>query len=132
MGGGLVSQSGAQTAAFFRDVMRTREVWTVRDEEGFPAPKTPDGPRTQPFWSSERRVRRIVSMVPAYAGFQPHRIPLEEWRQRWVADFERDGLLMGINWSGPRVIGWDFKPHEVVARLDAAEREAAASDHGLS
>jgi hypothetical protein len=127
-----VSQSGAQAAAFFRDVVRTREVWTVREEQGFPAPKTPDGTRAQPFWSSERRVRRIISTVPDYAGFQPHRTPLEEWRGRWLADSEREGLLMGINWSGPRAVGWDFKPREVMVRLDAAEREAAAPDNGTS
>jgi hypothetical protein len=127
-----VSQSGAQAAAFFRDVVRTREVWTVREEQGFPAPKTPDGARAQPFWSSERRVRRIISTVPDYAGFQPHRIPLDEWCRWWLADSGREGLLMGINWSGPRAVGWDFKPREVMVRLDAAEREAATLDNATS
>ena len=33
-----MSTSGAQAAAFFRDVVRHGTVWWVRDEEGSPAP----------------------------------------------------------------------------------------------
>ncbi len=112
-----MSQAGAQTAVFFRDVVRTGRVWTVRDAGGIPAPRTESGQRAMPFWSSEGRVRRIITNVPAYAGFAPVGIDLVEWRDRWVPGYEQDGLLLGINWSGPRATGWDLEPAHVLGRL---------------
>ncbi len=36
--------SASQAAAFYREVARTRKVWTVRDAGGYPAPE--NSPRT--------------------------------------------------------------------------------------
>jgi Protein of unknown function (DUF2750) len=118
-----LSQAGAQTAAFFRDVVRADRVWTVRDAGGVPAAMVVSGRRAMPFWSSESRVRLVIANVPAYAGFEPVAIDLGEWRDRWVSGCERDGLLLGINWSGARAAGWDLEATDVLARLDAAISE---------
>jgi hypothetical protein len=118
-----LSQAGAQTAAFFRDVIRSGKVWTVRDAGGIPAPRTDLGQRAMPFWSSESRVRRIIVNVPAYEGFEAVVIELDAWRDRWVPGCERDGLLLGINWSGPRATGWDLEAVHVRTRLAAATPE---------
>ncbi|MEU6848896.1 hypothetical protein ABZ901_03035 [Actinacidiphila alni] len=45
---------------------------------------------------------------------------LETWCDRVLSDAVRDGLVIGINWSGPRLVGWSFIPDEVVNRLAAA------------
>jgi hypothetical protein len=117
--GGLVSQSASQANAFFLDVEREREVWTVRDDGGYPAPMNPEGIRAQPFWSSESRVLRIIKNVPAYVGMRAESISLDVWRNEWLPRFEADGIQVGINWSGPRAVGYDFTVPEVLARLDA-------------
>jgi hypothetical protein len=31
----------------------------------------------------------------------------------------RDGFLVGINWTGKRLVGWDFTVEEVLNRLAA-------------
>jgi hypothetical protein len=115
-----MSQSASQAAAFFVEVTRTGHLWTVRDDGGYPAPMDADGRRSAPFWSSEARVRRVIANVPAYAGFVPDELDLTGWRDRWLPGLRRDGLLVGLNWTGPRATGYDFTPDEVLARLAAA------------
>jgi hypothetical protein len=115
-----MSQSAAQAAAFFTEVTRTGRLWTIRDAGGYPAPIDADGRRSAPFWSSEARVRRVITNVPAYAGFEPNDLDLTTWRTRWLPGLQRDGFLVGVNWTGPRATGYDLTPAEVLARLTAA------------
>lgn len=75
-----------------------------------------------PFWSTLSRVRRIIRTVPAYRGFTPHAVSWDELRNRWLPGLEKDGLLVGVNWSGPRARGYDVNPADLrsagVAILD--------------
>lgn len=116
-----MSQAASQAAAFYRDVARNQKVWTVRDTHGFPAPKTPDGARAQPFWSSLARAERVVSAVPAYKGFVPVEISWLEFREKWLPALERDGLKVGLNWSGPRAVGYDREPSGVRQSVEAVK-----------
>jgi Protein of unknown function (DUF2750) len=113
-----MSQAASQAWAFYRDVATSRTVWTVRDDGGFPAPKTTEG-RAQPFWSSLSRVQRIIKTVPAYHGFQPHEIPWTEFCERWVPGLTRDSIRVGVNWSGPRAVGYDMEPIRVQQSVEA-------------
>lgn len=118
-------QSAAQAAAFFREVVRDGVVWTMRDSGGFPAPMTREGQRAMPFWSRKSRVLRIIETVPAYAGFEPEEISLEEWRTKWLAGLRLDNMLAGVNWSGPEAAGMDLEPGVALSRLEEAEKEYA-------
>jgi len=112
-----MSQAASQAAAFYRDVAKHRVVWTLRDDGGFPAPKLPSGQRAQPFWSSRSRVERIIAAAPAYRGFTPFAISWEAFEKDWLPGLERDGLLVGVNWSGPRARGYDMTSAEVRANV---------------
>ncbi|MGW2564149.1 DUF2750 domain-containing protein [Streptomyces sp. NPDC001514] len=114
-----MSQSGAQAAAFFRDVREKGTVWFVRDDGGSPAPLGADGRRSLPFWSSATRAARAVDIWGP--GLRVESMPLDAWRDRELPCADRDGLLVGINWSGPRLVGWSFAVDEVLQRLDQAE-----------
>jgi hypothetical protein len=113
-----MSQAASQYAAFAGVVAANRKVWTVIDDGGYPAPKTPDGKRAQPFWSSPSRVEHIIATVPAYAGFRPVEFSWEQFRDEWLPDLESEGLLIGTNWSGPRAVGYDIAPKDVLARIE--------------
>ena len=108
-----MTQAASQAAAFYRQVASTGELWTIQDEGGFPAPMTPSGQRSQPFWSSLRRVETIIKRVPAYKGFQPVKMTWEEFRDEWLPELARDGMLVGVNWSGARAKGYDVEPEAV-------------------
>jgi len=109
-----MSQSASQAAIFYREVVASGSVWTIRDSAGFPAPLRDDGHRAQPFWSSRQRVERIIDSVPDYLEFRPHEIALSDFLNRWGPGLERDGILVGVNWSGERARGYDISPVEVV------------------
>jgi len=111
-----MSISAAHADTFYREVKRAGTVWAVRDDAGFPAAQS-DGHRVMPFWSSENRVLRVVEQVDAYRHFKVVSIPLDEWRQRWLPSLAKDGLKVGLNWSGTRATGHDVAPADVEAGL---------------
>jgi len=109
--------SAAHSAAFFTEARNGGLVFGVQDEDGLPAPQDGDGVRAMPFWSRLSRAEKIVASVPAYTQMKPVEIALDEFINRWLPGLERDGLLVGLNWSGARATGYDLTPSEVLARL---------------
>jgi hypothetical protein len=91
----------------------------MRDAAGFPAPMTSDGKRAQPFWSSRSRVEHIIKSAPAYEGFEPVRVTWEDFCAKWVPGLTKDGYLVGVNWSGQRVVGYDLEPINVQESVQA-------------
>ena len=107
---------------FYREVELARTVWAIRDANGYPAPRGTDGERAMPFWSSEARASRLVEQAPAYRKFQPVAIDWLTFCERWVPGLAKDGLLAGLNWSGPNDTGFDVSAVEVQARVEACLR----------
>jgi hypothetical protein len=118
-----VGQSGSQAAAFFREIARHRVVWFVRDDLGSPAPMTDSGQRVFPYWSSQARARRAAAVWGN--GLRAESLPLDAWRTAALPDLAADGYLIGINWTGPRLVGWEFTVAEVLNRVDHALGEGA-------
>jgi len=118
-----MGQSASQAYAFYKDVSINGKVWTIRDEGGYPAPLTNDGKRAQPFWSSLSRVQKIIETVPAYAPFSPVEISWEDFRDKWLPDLAKKGLLVGVNWSGKRAIGYDLEPKLLKKAIEAQMKE---------
>ena len=113
-----MSQAASQWTAFAREVAAHRRLWTVKDGGGYPAPLTSSGARAQPFWSSLSRVERIIRTVPAYSVFSPHELSWEEFRDRWIPDFTKHAMKVGVNWSGPHAKGYDVDPADVQTRVE--------------
>lgn len=114
------------SADFVDGVVRDGVVWAIRDADGFPtAVSEPGGRSAMPFWSSRSRVLRVARSVDAYVGCVPEGVPLDEWRARWLPGLRRDGLRVGVNWSGPRATGFDMEPEDVEIALRAAARRLA-------
>jgi hypothetical protein len=114
-----MSQSASEAAVFYRQVAKERRVWTVMDSGGFPAPKTSSGERAQPFWSSLSRVEKIIQTVPDYAGFSPHEISWSDFVNKWVPGLAKDRIVVGVNWSGLRAVGYDVEPERVKISVEA-------------
>lgn len=108
-----MSQAASQAWAFYREVARLGRVWTIRDKRGIPAPLNPSGQRAMPFWSTLSRAERFIESVAEYRSFRPEEVSWEVFRDKWLVGLEADGLLAGVNWSGPRGVGFDLEPHEV-------------------
>ena len=78
-----------------------------------------------PFWSSLARVERVVESVPAYRGFTPVELTWNDFREKWLPSLERDGLRIGLNWTGARATGYDLTAQEVRRAVEAARDDAA-------
>lgn len=74
-----------------------------------------------PFWSLRSRAEVIVAKVPAYAGFEVVELPLGEWRARWLPGLQRDGVRVGLNWSGDRASCFDLSAEDFERNLLARE-----------
>ena len=72
-----------------------------------------------PFWSLRSRAERVVASVPAYAGFEIVEIDLTGFVERWLPDLAKNGLHVGLNWSGKRATGYDLPANDVLERLSA-------------
>ena len=117
-----MSVNAAQADAFYSEAVEGLAVWGIRDAGGFPAPETPEG-RAMPFWSLRSRAERIVAGVPAYSDFEVVRLSLDEWRGRWLPGLQRDGIRVGLNWSGDRATGFDLPAEDVERSLAAHDRD---------
>ncbi|HET6532441.1 MAG TPA: DUF2750 domain-containing protein [Actinoplanes sp.] len=112
-----MSLSGAHRSAFRREVPLEGRVYSIRDGGGFPISRATDGTRAVPFWSRESRARKVVDQVAAYRTFDVVAIDMTEWLDRWLPDLERDGVLAGLNWAGPRATGYDMAPGQIAGWL---------------
>jgi len=115
-----MSISAAHADEFATEAIEAQAVWSIRDREGFPTSTNASGETAMPFWSTESRAKRVIDGVVSYKGFQPVRLELPVFLERWLPGLERDGLFVGVNWSGERATGYDMKPSELLARIEAA------------
>lgn len=114
-----MSTAAAHADAFVSEALATNTVWAIRDASGFPTSTNSSGETAMPFWSMESRARRVIEGLDAYRGFEPVQLELETFTARWLAGLQNDGLMVGLNWSGERASGYDMKPADLRARLDA-------------
>lgn len=111
-----MSQAAAQASAFYREVLTSGLVWGIRDANGYPAPMTPGG-RAFPLWSTRARAERVIATVPAYRVFEVVEIPWAWVIDTLLPDLERDGLRVGVNWTGPRAVGYDLEPRQLLVNV---------------
>jgi hypothetical protein len=114
-----LTQSASQAWAFYCEVAVAKMLWTVEDDVGYPAPKTAEVRRAQPFWSSQSPAAKVVAEVQAYAAFAPVAIPWDSFCETWEPDLTQDGLLVGVNWGGPIATGFDIEPDELKRSVQA-------------
>lgn len=61
-----------------------------------------------------------MATVPAFEAFAVVELTWDEFRDRWLPGLDRDGLRVGVNWSGSKAVGFDLRPSEVRRNVEAA------------
>jgi hypothetical protein len=120
----VTTTSAAQADAFYNEVLDGGEVWTLKDAGGYPEPRGTDAARAMPFWSRRSRVQNVIDNVAAFQGFEPSSVSLADWRARWLPGLAKDGLLVGMNWSGDAATGYDLPSEDVERNLAVRENRA--------
>lgn len=132
---GLVSTADLHAAAFFKEAVERDAVWLLRidDDEGpgYAQAGTKAGEVAVGLWSTKNRAAKIASTVPAYKGYRPERLTLDELLTTWVPNLDAASSNVGLNWSGPRAQGARVTTYALVYGLrkrvwdlGAPEREA--------
>jgi Protein of unknown function (DUF2750) len=50
--------------------------------------------------------------------FEPYEVSWTTFSAKWVPGMTKDGLLVGVNWTGPQALGYDVTPEEVRIRVE--------------
>ena len=112
--------SAAMIDAFIREVVESCRVWVIRDSVGLPTSTNSSGEIALPFWSKRSRTQKVVENVEAYCSFSPESLELSKFVEVWLPGMERDGLYVGLNRYGPKAIGYNLTPAQVLERLNCA------------
>jgi len=60
----------------------------------------------------------VVATVAAYQGFEPYDIDWADSNEKWMPGLQRDGILVGVKWSGPAAQGYDLEPESVRTNVE--------------
>lgn len=67
-----------------------------------------------PFWSKGSRAKLVVDQVAAYHGLTIVSFALEPWLTDLLPWLAEQSVLVGINWSGERALGYDVPAKDVL------------------
>jgi hypothetical protein len=65
------------------------------------------------------RVEKIIRNVEAYSEFEPYELSWKEFSEKWVPGLTKDGILVGVNWSGSKATGFDIEPETVKSNVES-------------
>ena len=109
-----------QANAFCREVLASGEVFLIEHElRGSVTWPLADDRHACPVWSSRRRIVAMLEGPLARPGLVISRHSWDEFRDEITPRLAADGLLVGLNWSGPRARGYNLEPSDAIARVEA-------------
>ena len=122
-----MSTSAAQYDKFREQVVREGRAFTFTDGGHLLVYPVSSG-ETVPFWSSRSRLESIQQRLPKYRRFEITELSLEEFWRR-LEGLERDGIQVGVNWSGKQLTGYNVRAADLRAGLQYwLDRLQAGSD----
>jgi Protein of unknown function (DUF2750) len=104
--------------AFCQDLVKTRNIWTIQFADGsYIKWENSDGSEVFPVWSTESRVRKVLSYEEAFEGAAPVCFSLDVFLSEWLPKLTNEGTGLGPNWAGKNLSGWTFKAQELIDRV---------------
>ena len=73
-----------------------------------------------PFWSSRKLAEQVQRDHPEYRNFKIARIEFDQFHQAILPEMAEQGVLIGVNWSGRVLMGFDQSAEELLDALDEA------------
>lgn len=118
----------AGVGAFCAAAVAAGCVWVLRDADGYVSVATEGERGAMPFWSSRVLAATVTRRAPAHRRLVPEPVDLEAFLARWLPGLGRDGLRVGVDWSGVRARGAEVEPHELADALVVAARSGQAAE----
>jgi len=111
-----MSVAATQASKFYEQVIAEGRVFTVDDGEGylvFPIGEI----EVVPFWSSRSRLVNIQKDNPKYEKWEISEEPLSGFLDKTLPLLDKEGIRVGVNWSGKRLNGFDISVPELRKNL---------------
>ena len=110
-----MSVAGAQYDKFREQVVAEERAFSFTDGGQLLVYPVRTG-QTVPFWSSRSRLEAIQKRLPKYRQWQITEFPLWDFWRR-LDRLEREGVQVGVNWSGPQLTGYNVSVRDLRAGL---------------
>jgi hypothetical protein len=107
-----MSTGALHATAFYEDLVKTRAVFTFVDDDSFLVYRI-GAAEVVPFWSTRSRLERVCELHPKYCAYAMEKIPLSDFLEKTLPLLAEDGARVGVNWSGPRLSGYDISVDDV-------------------
>ena len=112
-----MSVAAMQAANFYAQVVADGMVYSF-SSEGELLIYPMRGQEVVPFWSSDLGLKQRRRTIRSCARFEFDETPLEAFYRDLLPRLEAEGLLVGINWSGPRLTGYNLPVTDLRRNLD--------------
>lgn len=106
-----MSIAAAQSDKFKEEVVNKGRAFTFTNNDELLVYPVAAGD-TVPFWSSRSRLETIQKRLPKYRQWQITELTFAEFWKR-LDQLERERLLIGVNWSGARLTGYNIPVAEL-------------------
>jgi hypothetical protein len=107
--------------AFCHDLAKTKKIWTIQFPDGsYIKWENEDGSEVFPVWSTESRVRKVLTYDEAFEGASAVFFSFEEFLSEWLPKLINDSVRLGPNWAGKNLSGWTFGAQELINRVKGA------------
>lgn len=104
--------------AFCHEIVKTRELWTIQFPDGaYIKWEDSDGSEVLPVWSTQSRVRKVLSYEGAFDGAVPVCFSFNDFLSDWLPRLNEEGTGLGPNWVGENLSGWTFGAQELIDRV---------------
>jgi hypothetical protein len=107
-----MSVAAAQASKFYEQVVVDGKVFTFMDDDSFLVFRKNDK-EVIPFWSSRTRLEKIAKMHPKYSSSVIFEFSLAEFMNKTLLQLEEENICIGVNWSGPRLVGYNIPISEL-------------------
>ena len=101
-----MSTAAIHTSKFYEQAVSDGKVFTFDDGDGylvFPM----DGAEVVPFWSSRTRLEKIKKDHPKHSRREITEETLTVFMTDTLPFLEKEGIRVGVNWSGQRLTGFN-------------------------
>ena len=75
------------------------------------------GKEVSPFWSSRRRMVTVQKSHQQYQRYEITEMGRDEFIQ-WFPQLAKEGIHIGTNWSGKRLVGYDVSTQDLQAGIE--------------
>ena len=104
---------------FVSTVAQQGEAFTFLTGEDYPI-FTMHEAEVMPFWSSRKLAEQVQRDHAEYREFKIARVEFDRLHQTILPEMAEQGVLIGVNWSGKELMGFDQSADELLDALDEA------------